>query len=595
MHFTLPYSLVACLLAYATTAASFPPKPTGLTVVNSTKFPGVSISYKETKICETTEGVKSYSGYVHLPPSPETNRPYEAHMYFWFFGARQNADTAPLALWFQGGPGVPSVTAALYENGPCMVLEDSESTELNPWSWNDKANMLYIDQPVQVGFSYNHLTNGTIDEATTPFAYTPNNFSHGVPDTNLTYLTGTFATPDSSQAPNTSLAAAPAIYDFLQTWMQEFPAYTAPNNTLSIWGESYAGHYIPTFASYIQTRNAAPPPNAIPLHISVLGLISACIDLPTQIQYYPKFAFNNTYNFHGINESTYDAALAAHPQCLNLTATCRALADELDPDGRGTNEKVNTACASAFAFCFSHLHDGFVGDRNQFDITAAALPLTSPRRWPAGWLNSASVQQALGVPLNFTGMSAVVAQGFGATGDFARGGQKGMLEGLVDAGVRVAVVHGDRDYQCNWMAGEALSLGLETGIQDEFGRAGYAEIKEEGGEAVGLVKQYGGLAFAVVWQAGHEIPYYQPRASYEIFNRVMEGRDVATGEVEACEGYSSVGRADAWVEQEYREETEEPKCYVWDVLETCTKEQTEVLRSGSAVTENFILVGTTDG
>lgn len=82
--------------------------------------------------------------------------------------------------------------------------------------------MLYIDQPVQVGFSYNSLVNGTINEIPTPFIFNPSNFSAtAIPETNLTYLTGTFAAPSLSAAPNTTLAAAPAMWDFLQTWMQE--------------------------------------------------------------------------------------------------------------------------------------------------------------------------------------------------------------------------------------------------------------------------------------------------------------------------------------------------------------------------------------
>lgn len=124
-------------------------------------------------------------------------------------------------MWLQGGPGVPSITAATGENGPCIVLADSKSTELNPWSWNNNVNMLYIDQPIQVGFSYDSLQNGTIDEVITPFAYTPADFSNGVPETNLTFLTGTFASRKFANAPNTTIAAAPFIWHFMQTWMQE--------------------------------------------------------------------------------------------------------------------------------------------------------------------------------------------------------------------------------------------------------------------------------------------------------------------------------------------------------------------------------------
>lgn len=187
--------------------------------------------------------MKGYSGFVNLPVDPSKHRHYESHIYFWFFQARHDAENAPLSIWLQGGPGVPSSQAAVGENGPCMVLEDSKTTELDPWSWNDKVNMMYIDQPVQVGYSHDSLVNGTLDVVKSPFAYTPANFSQiGMPDTNLTFLIGTFPSQKPYNAPNTTVAAAPFIYDFMQVWMQEFPEYKSKDDRFSIWGESYAGH-----------------------------------------------------------------------------------------------------------------------------------------------------------------------------------------------------------------------------------------------------------------------------------------------------------------------------------------------------------------
>jgi hypothetical protein len=102
-------------------------------------------------------------------------------------------------------------------------MEDSKSTTLNPWSWNDKVNMLYIDQPVQVGFSYNTLVNGTLDEIPTPFIFKPQNFSStGIPETNSTFLAGTFATPNLAAATNTTVGTAPVMWDIMQTWIQEY-------------------------------------------------------------------------------------------------------------------------------------------------------------------------------------------------------------------------------------------------------------------------------------------------------------------------------------------------------------------------------------
>lgn len=244
MAFALSVITILPFLTLNVLAASFPPILEGVSIFNSTLFPGRSISYKEvstsnlshqilsvtkrltareTTICETTKGVKSYSGHVNLPADPAAGRAHEIHTYFWFFEARNDPKNAPLSLWLQGGPGVPSITAAVGENGPCLVMEDSKTTTLNPWSWSGKVNMLYIDQPVQVGFSYNTLVNGTLDEIPTPFVYKPQDFSKaGVLETNLTFLTGTFSTPSRAAAPNTTVAVAPIMWDFMQTWMQEY-------------------------------------------------------------------------------------------------------------------------------------------------------------------------------------------------------------------------------------------------------------------------------------------------------------------------------------------------------------------------------------
>lgn len=117
---------------------------------------------------------------------------------------------------------MPSITAAIGENGPCLVNEDSKSTTLNPWSWNNEVNMLYIDQPIQTGFSYDSLVNGTIDQLKTPVNYTVGDFSTtGVPKVNSTFLVGTFPSKDMSKTANTTATSAVAIWHFMQTFTQE--------------------------------------------------------------------------------------------------------------------------------------------------------------------------------------------------------------------------------------------------------------------------------------------------------------------------------------------------------------------------------------
>lgn len=57
-------------------------------------------------------------------------------------------------IWFNGGPGCSSLLGALYEHGPFILNDAFGSIINNKWSWNQRANVLYIESPAQVGFSY---------------------------------------------------------------------------------------------------------------------------------------------------------------------------------------------------------------------------------------------------------------------------------------------------------------------------------------------------------------------------------------------------------------------------------------------------------
>jgi carboxypeptidase C (cathepsin A) len=64
----------------------------------------------------------------------------------------------------------------------------------------------------------------------------------------------------------------------------------------------------------------------------------------------------------------------------------------------------------------------------------------------------------------------------------------------------------------NWFGGEAISLAMEYTHSDEFRAAGYTPMMVDGTE-YGEVRQYGNFSFARVYEAGHEIPYYQRKSS----------------------------------------------------------------------------------
>lgn len=87
-----------------------------------------------------------------------------------FFESRNNASNAPLAAWFNGGPGCSSMIGLFQENGPCHFVNGESTPSLNNNSFNNVANILYVDQPIGVGFSYG-VDNATSTKTAAPYVW----------------------------------------------------------------------------------------------------------------------------------------------------------------------------------------------------------------------------------------------------------------------------------------------------------------------------------------------------------------------------------------------------------------------------------------
>ena len=91
-------------------------------------------------------------------------------------------------------------------------------------------------------------------------------------------------------------------------------------------------------------------------------------------------------------------------------------------------------------------------------------------------------------------------------------------------------------------------MSLEVS-QPDFDKAGYVNVTTSDGVVHGQVKQSGAFSFVRIYESGHEVPFYQPLISLEIFERAIAGRDIATGCVDVDSGYMTLGPA----ESTYRE------------------------------------------
>lgn len=182
-----------------------------------------------------------------------------------------------------------------------------------------------------------------------------------------------------------------------------------------------------------------------------------------------------------------------------------------------------------------------------------------------GYLTQSSVLAALGVPVNFTFISLPVASAFSQSSDDWVS-YTPTLAALLDSGVKVHLMYGDRDMACNWVGGEAVSLGIPYSGQTVFQGAGYTEMRAGAdgrncGPVAGLTRQHGNLSFTRVFQAGHEVPAYQPEAAYDIFMRAMFDRDIATGRKAVTNDLVTEGPASTWHIKNKVPPRPEPKCY----------------------------------
>ncbi|KKK25347.1 hypothetical protein P175DRAFT_0505062 [Aspergillus ochraceoroseus IBT 24754] len=156
----------------------------------------------------------SWAGRLPVPNTEQGNE-----IFFWLFKAENLKYDDNFIIWFNGGPGCSSLIGLTTGNGP--ISFDGNSTRLiaNPYSWSQFGHVLYVDQPVGTGYS----------TASQPYAATTND-----------RVTSDF-------------------YAWLQSFFAHFPHLRAKQ--LHLMGESYAGIYVPYFASAIVANQDAFPIN----------------------------------------------------------------------------------------------------------------------------------------------------------------------------------------------------------------------------------------------------------------------------------------------------------------------------------------------
>ncbi|OQR84795.1 serine protease family S10 [Achlya hypogyna] len=404
--------------------------------------------------------VHQSAGYIPIRNS-------SAKYFHYYFEARNDPSSAPLVLWLNGGPGSSSMLGLFLENGPCL-LDAMGELRYNPFGWNERANVLWVDQPAGVGLSTGPITQ-------------PRDVG---PDM-VRFLDGFFAL-------HPELAGRP----------------------LFLTGESYAGHYIPAIATSI--LSAATPTS--PINLRGIAIGNGLTDTALQAQHQLDM-LDNQYNISLVTDADVAGLKAMGNNCVESIRACRA----------SNYSDVELCEEAAINFItFQGSMEAHAPDRNSLDIREVCTNGSCEAAMAAvvGFLNRPEVQAQLGVdfPVAYRSGNAAYMEPYlvDIVTDYVP-----LVEAVLAARIPVLLYAGDADLQCNWQGIDAWASAMDWARTSGYTKASLQPYVDATGKTVGQVKAHGLLTFLRVFEAGHLVPSNQPRVAQELLHKFLNGTPFA--------------------------------------------------------------------
>ncbi|GAA5978794.1 hypothetical protein JCM5350_004824 [Sporobolomyces pararoseus] len=427
------------------------------------------------QLCDTSSN--SYSGYLRTDQ--------DANLFYWFFKSRsESPEKDPLVLWLNGGPGCSSMTGLLFELGPCSVANGGKNTTRNPYSWTESANVIFLDSPVQAGYSY------------------------------------------GSKTVSNSHDTAVDVYAFFQLFYEKFPKFK--DVPLHVAGESYGGTYIPNVASVIHEFNQRPPtPSAVTIPLESILIGNGMTEAYTQFGSILKWSCEKGGNPYGVvfDKGTCASMKEKVEKCQKLTERC------YDSPSRLTCVPATLSCWEVPEFIQNT-------DLNAYDIRKTCkrddgdgFLCYEEMAWIDTWMNRAEVRKALGVPMNrtFASCNPNVNQAFHNNGDVAHN-TAALIPTLLEDGIRVLIYAGDADFMCNSKGNLAWTQALPWIGQNEYVLSKAKPYRTKAGKKVGTTRSVGNGAGLLRWlevaESGHLTPHDQPEVALDFFTRWIRNEDM---------------------------------------------------------------------
>ncbi|KAK3670525.1 Cell death protease [Recurvomyces mirabilis] len=416
--------------------------------------------------------LKQYAGHIEITPE------HHGNLFFWFYKNRHIANRSRLVIWLNGGPGCSSLDGALMEIGPYRVKEDGTLT-YNEGSWDEFANVLFVDNPVGTGFSY-------VDG---------DSYTH-----ELTEMSAQFVA-------------------FLEKWFVVFPEYTMDD--IYIAGESYAGQHIPYIARAMLDRNAANP-SAPAWNVSGLLIGNGWISGPDQYPAYLQFGYEAGLITSGSDEER---------QIQDQQKKCYQALD------KGGKDHVDTGSCEGILQEILRLTAKNGDCINMYDTRLHDSYPSCGMSWPPDlkqvtpYLRRSDVISALHInPDKKTGWQECNGQVSSNFKAYNSPPAVTLLPGLLEQ-LPIILFSGDKDLICNHIGTETLisNLIFNNGTGMETSPGVYAPRRDWSfeNEPAGIYQSARNLTYIKFYNSSHMVPFDFPRRTRDMLDRFM-GVDIAS-------------------------------------------------------------------
>ena len=413
---------------------------------------------------------KTYVSYMHLPNT-------DKHLHYWFIESEHDPKNAPVFFWTNGGPGCSSMLGLFEEIGP-FVPNSKLILERNELAWTKFANIVFVDQPVGVGYSYSK--------------HHKDYYSNDV-------------------------LSAQDNLAFMIEFFKVFPEFKP--NKLYLTGESYAGHYIPMMMdrliAYNKTHNHEINFRGV---IIMNPLMTHHSGEPSEMETYwghQRISIDtwNKYKKHGCERAS------------NSNRYCKQMLNEMHD-----REKNMNPYAIDYPICAAnHLQQTQLSKytRKYNNFVRNKVNMACIHKYTDNYLNSDAVREQIIKPHSNRKWYGCTDYEFYRLKDGNNDMVPHIKRHLMDKDLKhleILIMSGTNDSICGtigtqkWISRLNLKTKAHTGewkpyLMDKMLKGHVTTFQGDGNKTLTLV---------TVNHAGHEIPMYKPDVAYFVANSFVK-------------------------------------------------------------------------